>query len=183
MDILITSKDAILDTLKRKLYKESSQNPQYNGQVTALISSSQNGNLEAVKLFMDKMAESDQLAKSDRTAAFISGFPSGHITIVNLVLKENSPFNAKKTLKFTDLMAASLNGHTEVVELLADNGAELNLKNEDGATALIFASQHGNAELVRLLLEKGANPGLKDNEGKTALDYAYSPEVRSLLLR
>ena len=89
----------------------------------------------------------------------------------------------KRTLKFTDLMAASLNGHTEVVELLADNGAELDLKNDDGATALIFASRHGNAEIVKLLLEKGANPELKDNEGKTALDYAYSPEVRSLLLK
>ena len=76
------------------------------------------------------------------------------MTIVKVAFKNNAPVNMPKTIRITDLMAASLNGHTEIVKLLMEKGANQGLKNNEGKTALDYAE---NSDIKRLLEEVGSH--------------------------
>jgi ankyrin repeat protein len=179
--LVINAKDELADNIMMKLYEGSTPDLQYTELVTAMVTTSQNGDLEFVELTTGKGPNSDMPVNSGKTTAFIHAFPSGRLAIVKVLLNKDAHFDVQKTVRFTDVMVASLNAHAEIVKLLAENSAKLDLTSNDGTSALIFATQNGNIEIVKLLLEKGANPDLKDNEGKTALDYAENSDIRSLL--
>ena len=109
---------------------------------TSWLLASQQGNIEIVKLFLDRGAQIDcQVNNSDTSKS-----------------------------RFTALMWASAKGHIEVVKLLLDRGALIDSQDSNGATALMTASMTGKVECVQLLLERGADMSLR--MGSTAKDMA-----------
>jgi ankyrin repeat protein len=138
-----------------KLYEGLNPDFQYSEQLTAMVATSQDGGLEAVELNADKEPDSDILANSDKTTAFIHASPSGHIVIVKVLLRKNTPFSERRTVRFTDLMVASMNGYAEIVKLLLDKGANPGLKDTEGKTAWDYA---GNPD-IRSLIEKAGFTG------------------------
>ncbi|NLH79111.1 MAG: ankyrin repeat domain-containing protein, partial [Acidobacteria bacterium] len=180
--LTITAEDRLAETIRIKLYEGLKQDLPNSDNMKATLAIGLDGHLEAIRLSEDNKINSAAMANLEKTTAFIRASKSGHIAIVKLAVRKDSPFDEKRKARFTDLMVASLNGYPEIVKLLADNGAKLNLKSSDGSSALILASQNGNAEVVKVLLEKGADPNLKDNKDKTALDYAGNQDIRNLLL-
>jgi len=168
-----------------RLYKELDPDLLYGEQVTAMVATAEDGHMEAVELTTGKGPNSEMLANSSKSTAFLHAIPSGHLAIIKVLLKKNAHLDVRRTVRFTDLMVASLNGHAEIVKLLAASGAKMDLKSNDGSTALIFASQNGNIEIVKLLLEKGADMDIQRADGCSAVMVAAKnghSEVVKLLL-
>jgi len=84
-----------------------------------------------------------------------------------------------------DLFNAAKDKNTtpKMIQTLINAGADVNATGENGVTALMFAAGNSsNPEVIRTLLNAGADIFAKDNTGKTALDYAYTDEVKRLIL-
>jgi ankyrin repeat protein len=129
---------------------------------TALMVASREGRVDAVKLLLQKGADTD--------GALVRAVDAGHVEIAKLLL------NAGSEIQSDALCHASAAGNVPLVELLLEKGADVNESsaNDDQyeATPLILASANGHGDVVKLLLSKGADLSLKDSEGKTALDVA-----------
>jgi len=137
-----------------------------------LIVASKEGNIEIVKLLLDKGANVNAKDKRDGTALMIACV-KGYQTIVELLLdNKGADVNAKNNKGDNALMFTSMTGYQTIVELLLDKGADVNVTNQAGETALIAASKEGNIEIVKLLLNRYANVDAKDKDGLTALMFA-----------
>ena len=130
------------------LYNTSGTDSSSTGQLTAMVSTSGDGRLEAVKLAKRKDTDLRLYENYDKTTAFIRASQGGQISIVKLMLKKEVNFDPERTTRLTDLMAASVNGNTEIVKLLLEKGANPDLKDNEGRTALDFA---GNPDIRQLL--------------------------------
>jgi ankyrin repeat protein len=67
--------------------------------------------------------DDSDISTMGRTTAFIRASQSGHVAIVKILLKRETHLDQEKTVRFTDLMVASMNGHDDIVKLLKDRGA------------------------------------------------------------
>src|SRR5579871_4113587 len=127
------------------------------GRTPLTIAASGDGNLEVVKLLVEKGAtiavQATSAAEKASGEAASSGFPASRKT-------ESSPI--------TD--AADAND-TAIVKYLIEKGADVNARNSAGDTPLILAASYGNLELVKLLLAKGADVN--------AVDAAESIQVKN----
>jgi uncharacterized protein len=129
---------------------------------TALMVASREGRTDAVKLLLQKGADTE--------GGLTRAVDGGHVEIAKLLL------NAGAEIQPDALCRSATAGKIELAELLLEKGANVNesFANDDQyeATPLALASAAGHADLVKLFLSKGADPSLKDSEGKTALDVA-----------
>ena len=152
--LVINAKDELADIIKIKVNPGLKPDMSVSENMTAMLVSSQNGQLEAVRLSRNDAAKLSIPPNSDKITAFIRATRSGHITIVKIAIKKNSPIDIRKTIRLTDLMAASLNGHAEIVKLLLEKGANPGLINNEGKTALDYAENSN----IKSLLEKAGSP-------------------------
>lgn len=70
----------------------------------------------------------------------------------------------------------------EIFQLLISHGADVNIRNEDKKTLLMQACEDDSVEVVRLLLDAGADPNIKDDEGETAIEKTDSEEIKQLMI-
>ena len=82
--------------------------------------------------------------------------------------------DARDTIGWTSLMAASQNGHAAVVRELLARGADVNARDNDGRTALHAASINGRAEAMRELLMLRPDINAQTGSGVTPLIDACS---------
>ncbi len=125
-----------------------------NGQ-TALHVAVEHGNLEIVRILLEKGARVNAKTKAKQTPIlmFEESFGDGDEEKSNI----------------------------EILRLLIAKGADVNVQNEAKQTILMMACFDDNLEAVKLLLEAGANPNLKDEDGETAIDKTGSEEIKQLL--
>jgi hypothetical protein len=83
---------------------------------------------------------------------------SGHVRILELLIKKGININEGDYDKRTPLHLASAANQLEAVKLLLDHGAHINPFDRWGSTPLNDAD---NKEIEALLLSKGAKPGKK----------------------
>lgn len=62
-------------------------------------------------------------------------------------------------------------------------GQPVDIKDKFGRTPLMLAAERGSVEVIRLLLKAGADPSVTTKEGLTAASFAWSPEVRQILMQ
>jgi ankyrin repeat protein len=164
---------------------------------TPLSIAAQEGQLEVVKLLLDKgaaiEAKTNYRGAPASTAAFYSdpaivkvlavkgtvqpvgatplyiAAKEGHVAVVKLLLEKGAAIEAKADDGCTPLSIAAFNGHADLVALLLERGAAIEGKHKDSVTPLEMAAQQGHLEVVRRLLEKGAAVNAKDKDGFTAL--------------
>jgi ankyrin repeat protein len=146
--LIITAKDELAEAIKKMFYNALNPDSQYTEQMTAMVATSPDGQLEAVKLSKRNGPYPRLLDNYNKTTAFIRASRSGQISVVRVFLKKEVHFDLDRTARFTDLMAASLNGNTDIVKLLLEKGANPYLKDKEGKTALDYA---GNPEIKNLL--------------------------------
>jgi uncharacterized protein len=174
-----------------------------------LIEAADSGNMEAMKVLLEKGANVN-VRDSYGWTALMTAVSDGHPEIMNyvrylssafweknnpakkdhtkvaaLLLEKGADVNARDEAGRTALIAASYDGKSKVVELLIEKGADVEAKSSDGSTALISAAGRGQTEVVKLLLKKGATADAKDNFNQTALMKAAwmrHPEVVKALL-
>jgi ankyrin repeat protein len=80
----------------------------------------------------------------------------GYTAIVEMLLKQGSPVNARATDGSTALMWAAKKGNIDTVKLLLKNGADPDARDGKGKTALDHATEKGNRKIIDFL--KGYRP-------------------------
>ena len=143
-----------------------------------LISAAINGNIENVRLLLDRGVNINFKDNYGDTALMWAS-SEDNIYIVEILLNHGANIDLLDDDGDTALDLAVGDGNTDIIELLLEHGAEVNIQNEFGETALIKASRYRRRDMdfvrldiVRLLLDGGASPYLQNNNGDTALTMA-----------
>lgn len=162
---------------------------------TALIAASRRGNLDIVRLLIERGADVNaRLRIIDEPRrnldAELASPDKKFQDMVYLCIEfsgesdtnETDPLRINGT---TALMEAARHGHTEVVILLIKSGADINASTDKNKwTALMSAANEGNLEIVRILIENGADTEAMNSAGFTALYWArkhHYKEIAELL--
>jgi ankyrin repeat protein len=95
-----------------------------------------------------------------------------NLKLVQELLAQHAPVDAKGTDGWTALMHAAGNGHKEVCQLLVDAKAQIDAKNIYGCTALMLAATWGHKEVCQLLIDAKAQVDAKSTSDRTALMLA-----------
>lgn len=140
--------------------------------VTALMVAAEAGQLQLVKLLLEK--EVGLVDEVGRTA-LMRAAARGYLDCVQTLLPHEGGRRSTKnwydgihlSSKSTALMAAAGNGHAACVEALL--GCEGEVRDEQGRTALMYAARGGHEACVRALLR---DAGVQDRGGVTALQFA-----------
>ena len=93
----------------------------------------------------------------------------GHDQVLELLLKENGPVNAKASSGYTPLHLAASGGHSECARLLLQHGADLTAKDEYQKTPLHTAELSARTGVVKVLRSQGEPQALPHTRGKVKL--------------
>ena len=173
---------------RRLLQKKVSPNAPDRMGYTPLMTASQRGSLEAVRLLLAHGAR-------PRFAPLRHGIPVptplhlaaeyGRLEIVRLLLKHGADANASFAGD-SPLMEAAKKNHYDVCRELIARGAAVNAQSVFGMTALTIAvSRGGDPRVIKLLIQKGASVNVRDRAGWTPLLMAAAtrgPEIMDILL-
>lgn len=138
------------------------------------VQSAGNGDLTAVKLFLDAGMAVDTHGSTSFTALAAAAM-RGHLPVVKLLLERGANVNAAPDDGSTPLLHAAEKENLPVLEALMSKGANLNLTNSSGSTALHWAVRRGNTNIVVRLLKRGASTTIQETNGMTAVDCAAEP--------
>ena len=83
---------------------------------------------------------------------------AGHDEVLELLLKEKGPVNAKASSLYTPLHLAASGGHSECTRLLLQHGADLTAKDEHQKTPLDTAELGAKTGVVKVLKSYGKLP-------------------------
>jgi ankyrin repeat protein len=116
---------------------------------------------------------------------------TGHLQVVQVLLRHGLPVNVQDSTNYTPLILASYYGHRDVAQCLLEHGADVDWLDGDGDTPLNSAAYRGHADVVRVLLEHNANVNPRDSNTPNPLRSVASasrepgrdhPQVALLLL-
>ena len=145
--------------------------------VSPLMKAAEYGNLEVVKLLIEKGADMHQHTSSGRSLMYYAAL-GGNMSIVKFIISKNADCVRYITRsRHTILHAAVEGGNIDIVKLLIKKGADVNAKNKWNTTILHTASMVGHVDIIKLLIENGADVNAieisqSSVSGHTALTYA-----------
>ncbi|EXA30920.1 hypothetical protein FOVG_17748 [Fusarium oxysporum f. sp. pisi HDV247] len=130
-----------------------------------------NGNIEAVKMLLEKGADAAAATENGWTPLHLAS-KNGHLEIVKVLLEKGADVTAATEYGWTSLHQASEKGHLEIARLLLEKGADVTAATEYGWTSIHQASEKGHLEIAKMLIEKGADARAADKYGSTPLHLA-----------
>jgi ankyrin repeat protein len=152
---------------------------------TALGVAAKIGNIEVMRLLIDRGAEVNERVAGDMTPLKMASI-FGKTEAVRFLLEKGAVVDGVNSFHQTPLMLAASQGRTEIVKCLIENGAKINCRDKDRMTALMSAAQYGRTEVVKYLVEKNANVNAKNKDKMTALmiasEHGHIKIVHVLLL-
>ena len=153
-----------------------------------LIDAINDGNLELVRLLLNKEADINSKDPDGNTALMLAIFHD-NIGITSLLLDRGVDVNAFNqdgntalhcavgVVDTSSVEAMKMGSATvSAIEMLLDNGSDINAKNGDGCTPLLvlYSSCCGQSVAVaKTLIDRGADVNALDKDGDTALHYAF----------
>lgn len=136
-----------------------------------LIRAAQLGNLEVVKLLLDRGARPDALDDARRSVLWHAA-ASRQPTIVELLLSMRVPVDAHDRHGATPLVAAIGAGDALLVRRLLDAGADVDGPAAGGQAPLRVAAERGDTDIIAALLARRPRIDAVDGFGETALIVA-----------
>jgi ankyrin repeat protein len=174
------------DLVRRLLDRGVDVNAEWGG--TALMSAAYYGNLDILKLLIERGANVHAVNKEGETALHYGARglrPS--IKIVGTLLGSGAQVNAQDHNGRTALM----NGldSREVTQSLLAQGADVRLRTKDGDTALAYAAGRDMLWLIKPLIDRGADVNTSNKDGETplmwasgAIDSVDKPQMAQMLI-
>ncbi|XP_042213696.1 serine/threonine-protein kinase TNNI3K-like isoform X1 [Homarus americanus] len=135
---------------------------------SALHLASYKGDIDLVRLFLEKCNHLDHTGAGSVTALHISCL-AGHLQVTQALAQRGANIEARDAVSFSPLHIACLFGNESVVEYLLSRGVDVNIAGSVGDRPLHLAATRGYYKIVQMLLRKGARVRLQDEEGNTAL--------------
>ncbi|XP_071525007.1 serine/threonine-protein kinase TNNI3K-like isoform X2 [Panulirus ornatus] len=132
------------------------------------IYKTQEGDVDLVRLFLEKCNYLDHTGAGSLTALHISCL-AGHLEVTQALAQRGANIEARDAVSFSPLHIACLFGNESVVEYLLSRGVDVNIAGSVGDRPLHLAATYGYYKIVQMLLKKGAKVRLQDEEGNTAL--------------
>jgi ankyrin repeat protein len=138
---------------------------------TVLMSASFAGNVDTVKVLLDRGAGVNAKEAAKGQTALMWAASQGHREVVRVLLDHGADVNARSMGQFTPLLFAARRGDIELARTLIAAGADIEAKGADGSTPLLIATFRGHVNLAKALLDSGADPNV-NGLGYTALHWA-----------
>lgn len=151
-----------------------------------IFTAARTGNLETVKLLVEKNNELIKIKDQNGTTPLHFACSGKHLEVQKYLIEKGADVNAQEIDLSAPLHYAVFRNHTEGVELLIVKGANVNALDSKKHTPLHLASQNGMKDIVTVLVKNGAQLELKDDYGRTPLVLGSrergGPEVIKILL-
>lgn len=138
---------------------------------TPLCIAASTGQLDVMRLLLDRGADPDGAAADGRTPLYDAAL-NGQAEAIKLLLSRGAAVDGVAISGSAPLHAAALRGHTAAVKILLDSGATVNKAAADGITALHCAAFQEYLDIVQLLSDRGAMIDLAAADGITSLHHA-----------
>jgi ankyrin repeat protein len=145
---------------------------------TVLMLASYTGNVDAVKLLLDRGANPN-VQQARGQSALMWAASEGHTKVVELLLARGAdPALASVASTrperrppggMTALLFAARQGKLDTARALLDGGANVDQASADNTSPLLIAIVNGHYALASMLIERGANPNIADANGRTPL--------------
>ena len=129
--------------------------PLLAGDPESLLEAAAAGNLDLVKMILDRGVSPDTRDGTGHTA-LMRAADRGDRDVTKVLLDRGATINARTPAGNTALMPAAFRGRLDVVRLLLEHGADITAANADGWTALRLAQSNQHHAVVAVLL--GATP-------------------------
>lgn len=139
---------------------------------TALYTAVEEGNLDLVKLLLQKQESLVNVANNYNSTPLHCALTENHLEIATLLIDKSASINMRDKNDDTPLHLAVKQEEPDIVAKLLDNGANIDAVNKDDVTPLYFAAQEGHLDVTRLLLMRDAVINVQDYRGNTPLHIA-----------
>lgn len=152
---------------------------------TTLMTASGGGNIETVKLLVERGA--DIRARSfEGGSALLVAIEQKRDDVVEYLLSQGADPNDKISVEpgLTALCMAAQRGYLRILKALLKAGADTEKRAGDGSTALVNAAFKGHDDVVRELILAGANKNARA-AGMTAEQFAerFGHESSAMIIR
>ncbi|BAY89790.1 MULTISPECIES: ankyrin repeat domain-containing protein [unclassified Tolypothrix] len=139
------------------------------------------GNLEQVKLLLEKGAQQDVCDSWQRTP-FLLSIQVGELAKTKLLLAMGANRNDVGISGKTPLMYAIENNRHDILQWLIAEGFDIEATDDFENTALMMAAELSATDCVKILLEAGVNPGRIDKYNNTAIKVANHLDIVRMLV-
>jgi len=113
------------------------------------------GNLEIVKLLLDRRADINAVSKNAFSATPLQGAAAfKNIDLARLLIDRGANVNCRGEEGVSPLHEAAGSGQIELAKLLLDHGATLNAKDDHGKTPLTIALEYKQTEMAKFLRDR-----------------------------
>lgn len=139
---------------------------------TALMTTAGGGNLETVRLLIERGADVNAKSVEGGTALLVA-IEQHNEDVVDYLLAHGANANDKLSVEpgLTALCMAAQRGYLRILKALLDAGADPEKRAGDGSTALVNAAFKGHDDVARELIMAGADKKAL-SAGMTAEDFA-----------
>ena len=142
---------------------------------TALMYACNYGNVEEVKLLLEKGADPNapvDMFTPLMAACSCSSVRIENSDIVELLVNKGSVINDSDRYHMTSLMYAAREGKLKIVQFLVKHNLQMNAQDDIGFSALTWAASRGHMKICKVLVDAGANPDLQTTDGSTPAEIA-----------
>ncbi|KAJ3459672.1 hypothetical protein MRS44_015745 [Fusarium solani] len=171
-------------TILRKLLDRdiAREFPGFEGRSPFLLAAA-NGDLEAMKLLMDKgvntKATDDDGCTALHLVAESSADDKTKERAVEFLVKDGADVNARDNRQCTPLDYSVWQGspsNEKMTEILLNHGADVHALDDEGSTSIMHASIQGSISVMKMLLQAGVDVSVRNKKGCTALDFAAAAD-------